>query len=326
MFARLKTALDPYILALLGTVLLASLLPARGGFATFCEGAANGAIVLLFFLHGAKLSRAAIMAGAGHWRLHLLVLGATFALFPLLGLGIAHVPGLPTMVASGMLFLTLLPSTVQSSIAFTSIARGNVAAAVCSASFSNLLGIVVTPLLASAVMGGAGVQISAASVEKIVAQLLVPFVAGHLLRPWIGGFVHRHKSLVGYVDRGSILMVVYSAFSAAVVAGLWHKLPLWELGLILALNAVLLAVVLWLTWGMGAMAGLSREDRVVLLFCGSKKSLASGVPIAGVLFPAAQVGVVILPMMLFHQLQLMACAVIARAMSQGGSQGSGPHD
>ena len=110
------------------------------------------------------------------------------------------------------------------------------------------------------------------------------------------------------------------------MAGLWHKLPLWELGLILALNAVLLAVVLGLTWGMGAMAGLSREDRVVLLFCGSKKSLASGVPIAGVLFPAAQVGVVILPMMLFHQLQLMACAVIARAMSQGGSQGSGPHD
>jgi len=323
MFARLKSALDPYILLLLGTVALASLFPARGGFAPFCEGLANAAIVLLFFLHGAKLSREAIMAGAGHWRLHLMVLGATFALFPLLGLGLAALPGLPPMVASGMLFLTLLPSTVQSSIAFTSIARGNVAAAVCSASFSNLLGIVITPLLASALMGGAGIQMSTGSIEKIVAQLLVPFVAGHLLRPVIGGFVAHHKSLVGFVDRGSILMVVYTAFSAAVVGGLWHKLPLWELGLIVALSGALLAFVLAATWGLGGMAGLAREDRVVLLFCGSKKSLASGVPMAGVLFPGPQVGVVILPMMLFHQLQLMACAVIARAMAQRRDDAAG---
>jgi sodium/bile acid cotransporter 7 len=318
MLARLRLALDPYILALLGTVLLASLLPAQGQAAAGFDWAANAGIVLLFFLHGAKLSREAILSGAGNWRLHLAVLGSTFLLFPALGLGIAHLPGLPVLVGSGMLFLTLLPSTVQSSIAFTSIARGDVAAAVCSASFSNLLGIFATPLLVALLMGGAGASLSAASVERIVAQLLVPFLGGHLLRPVVGGFVHRHKALVGYVDRGSILLVVYTAFSAAVVQGLWHRMPLAQLGIVLALSATLLALVLGLTYGLGRLMGLPREELIVLVFCGSKKSLASGVPMAGVLFAPAQVGVVILPLMLFHQLQLMACAVIARSWGASG--------
>ena len=315
MLNRLKMAFDPYIMLLLGTVALASWLPARGGFAQAAEGAANAGIVLLFFLHGAKLSREAIVAGAGNWRVHLAVFASTFMLFPLLGVGIAAIPGLPALVASGMLFLTLLPSTVQSSIAFTSIARGNVAAAVCSASFSNIVGLVVTPLLAALLMHGQGASLSAASIEKIVAQLLGPFVVGHLARPLVGGFITRHKSLVGYVDRGSILMVVYTAFSAAVVGGLWHRLPASELVLVLVLNVVLLAVVLAATWGLGRAMGLPRADAITLLFCGSKKSLASGVPMAGVLFAPAQVGVVILPLMLFHQIQLMACAVIARRLA-----------
>jgi len=312
MLNRFKSAFDPYILALLTTVALASILPARGGFAAFCENAATWAIVLLFFLHGAKLSREAIVAGVAHWRLHLATLGVTFALFPLLGLGVSLLPGLPPLVASGMLFLTLLPSTVQSSIAFTSIARGNVAAAVCSASFSNLAGIFITPLLASMVMGGSGASLSFDAIEKIVLQLLLPFVAGHLLRPWIGGFVAKHKPVIGYVDRGSILLVVYTAFSAAVVEGLWQHLPLWELGLIAGLSVVLLVLVMAATWGLGSLMGFEQADRIVLLFCGSKKSLASGVPMAGVLFAPSQVGEVILPLMLFHQIQLMACAVLAR--------------
>ncbi|MDE1914921.1 MAG: bile acid:sodium symporter [Sphingomonadales bacterium] len=322
MISRIKSALDPYIIALLCTVALASILPARGTVATGFEWAANAGIVLLFFLHGAKLSREAIVAGAGHWRLHLAVLAVTFVLFPLLGLAVRAIPGLPVLIASGMLFLTLLPSTVQSSIAFTSIARGNVAAAVCSASFSNILGLFVTPLLAGLLMGGAGAQLSASSVEKIVAQLLLPFLAGHLLRPVVGRFITRHKSLVGYVDRGSILLVVYTAFSAAVIGGLWHKLPLDQLGLILLLNVVLLAIGLAATWTLGRVMGFDRADQIVLLFCGSKKSLASGVPMAGVLFPPAAVGVVILPLMLFHQIQLMACAVIARQLA-GQNPGEG---
>lgn len=312
---RLRSLIDPYILALLATVLIASILPARGVFASFFGGLADAAIVLLFFLHGAKLSREAIVAGASNWKLHATVFASTFLVFPLIGIGVSKLPFLTPPVAGGLLFLTLLPSTVQSSIAFTAIARGNVAAAVCSASFSNLIGIFVTPLLVALTMGGSGTALSWHNVESIVFQLLVPFLLGHALRPLIGGFVGRHKSLVTMVDRGSILLVVYTAFGAAVVEGLWHRVSPAMIGIIALCCLVILGAILLLTWATGRAFGFAREDAIVLQFCGSKKSLASGVPMAGVLFPAAQVGVAVLPLMLFHQFQLFACAIIARHYS-----------
>lgn len=317
MIGRFLSVFEPFILMLLGTVVLASLLPARGEMATIVGYAADIGIVLLFFLHGAKLSREAILSGLRNWKLHLAVLAVTFVAFPLFGLGLSALPFVNGPLAAGLLFLTLLPSTVQSSIAFTAIARGNVAAAVCSASFSNLLGILVTPALVALLMetsGGGGISID--SVESIVLQLLVPFVAGHLLRPWIGAWVTRRKAMLTIVDRGSILLVVYSAFGAAVVEGLWTKLSLGDLILIGLLCAALLAFVLALTFAVARLMKLPREDAIVLQFCGSKKSLASGVPMAGVLFPPAQVGVILLPVMLFHQLQLIACAVIARRYAE----------
>ncbi|WP_230483982.1 bile acid:sodium symporter family protein [Sphingomonas sp. Leaf21] len=310
---RLLSVFEPFVLMLLGTVLLATLLPARGGFASFAGMLADAGIVLLFFLHGAKLSREAIWTGLRNWPLHLAVLASTFVLFPLLGLALIYLPGLDPSFALGLMFLTLLPSTVQSSIAFTAIARGNVAAAICSASFSNLLGIVLTPALVAMLMrvdGGAGVSL--ASVEGILLQLLAPFVAGHLLRPWIGGFVGRHKTLLTIVDRGSILLVVYTAFGAAVVEGLWSRVSPGDLGQLMLLCLLLLGVILAATFVIARLMRLSPEDAIVLQFCGSKKSLASGVPMAGVLFPAAQVGVILLPVMLFHQVQLIACAMLAR--------------
>jgi sodium/bile acid cotransporter 7 len=260
------------------------------------------------------LSREAIWSGAKAWKLHLATLGTTFVVFPLLGLLIGRFGFVPQDMRAGLLFLALLPSTVQSSIAFTAIARGNVAAAVVSASFSNLLGIFLTPLLVALLMqrGGSGSLISLSSIEGIVLQLLLPFIVGHLLRPWIGGFVTRHKAMLGRVDRGSILLVVYAAFSAAVVEGLWSRVSSEELLVLAGLCVGMLVVVLLFTLALGRMLGLSREDAIVLQFCGSKKSLASGVPIAGVLFPAAAVGPILLPIMIFHQIQLMACAMLAR--------------
>ncbi len=317
MIGRFLAVFEPFILMLLGTVVLASLLPARGEMATIVGYAADIGIVLLFFLHGAKLSRDAILSGLRNWKLHLAVLAITFVAFPLFGLGLTALPFVTGPLAAGLLFLTLLPSTVQSSIAFTAIARGNVAAAVCSASFSNLLGILVTPALVALLMNTSGSGgISIESIEAIVLQLLVPFVAGHLLRPWIGAWVTRRKAMLTVVDRGSILLVVYSAFGAAVVEGLWTKLSIGDLILIGLLCAALLAFVLGLTFAVARLMKLPREDAIVLQFCGSKKSLASGVPMAGVLFPPAQVGVILLPVMLFHQLQLIACAVIARRYAE----------
>ncbi|MGF1428213.1 bile acid:sodium symporter family protein [Kitasatospora sp. LaBMicrA B282] len=308
-----RLPLDPFITALLATVGLALVLPARGAAATGVSHAAVGAVGLLFFLYGARLSPREALDGLRQWRLHTLVLAVTFGLFPLLGLAARLlVPAvLPLQLYQGLLFLCLLPSTVQSSIAFTSIARGNTAAAVCSASFSSLFGIVLTPLLAALLLDTHG-GIGAGAVLGIAGQLLLPFLAGQLLRRRLTGLLTRHVRVLGLVDRGSILLVVYSAFGAAVTGGLWHQVSIPRLLVLGAVEALLLATVLAATTLLARRLGFGRADRTAIVFCGSKKSLAAGIPMATVLFPGPAVGLVVLPLMLFHQLQLMVCAVLAR--------------
>ncbi|MFD3655583.1 bile acid:sodium symporter family protein [Streptomyces sp. NPDC058620] len=309
--------IDPYILALIGTVVLAALLPASGTAAEVAGGASTGAVALLFFLYGARLSTVEALEGLKHWRLHLTVLVCTFVAFPLLGLaGEGLVPYVLTpQLQEGLLFLCLVPSTIQSSIAFTSIARGNVPAAICAGSFSSIAGILLTPLLAALLIGGSGGGFSADALLKIVLQLLVPFLAGQLLRRWIGGFLGRHRKVLGFVDRGSILLVVYTAFSEGMVAGIWHQVTPARLGALLATEAVLLALMLTLTWYGAKRLGFDRGDRIAIQFAGSKKSLAAGLPMASVLF-GAHASLAVLPLMLFHQMQLMVCAVIAKRRSR----------
>lgn len=305
---------DSFLLTLFGTVLLASFLPARGAFAAIVGWLSIVTIVLLFFFHGAKLARDEVVAGLTHWRLHLVILACTFVMFPIVGLaGSKAFPNLlPHDLWLGILFVCALPSTVQSAIAFVAMARGNVPSAIGSASASQMLGIVMTPLLMSAMAGAHGNSVGLGGIGKIAAQILLPFIAGHLLRPLIGAWVKRHSKLVGMTDRSTILIAVYGAFSAAVVEGLWQKLSPELLVLLLAVNAVLLAVGLAFTWGVGRAFGFDRADRITILFCGTKKSLLQGVPMAKVLFPGPQTGVILLPIMLFHQMQLMACAFIAQ--------------
>lgn len=316
-----KVGVDPYLLAILGTVALAAVLPARGGAATGLSHVTVVAIGLLFFLYGARLSPRAAWNGVKQWRLHAVILASTFVLFPLLGLAAqaASRPVLGPDLAKGVLFLTLLPSTVQSSIAFTSLARGNVAAAVCAASFSSLAGIVVTPVLASVVLGGV-VRVDGSAVTSLTAQLLLPFVAGQVARRWIAGWTAAHKPLLTLVDRGSILLVVYSAFSEGVVAGVWHSVSVARLGALLVCCAALLAAVLSLTAVASARLGFARPERVTLVFCGSKKSLASGLPMAAVLFGGHELSLMVLPLMLFHQIQLMVCTVLARRWGREARQ------
>jgi sodium/bile acid cotransporter 7 len=311
LLARLRP--DWYIVLLVAMVAVASLAPARGEAAVAFGWATKAGIGLLFFLHGARLSRDATIRGLTHWRLHLVVLGSTFALFPVLCLGLAALPAwiTPPALAGGIVFLGCLPSTIQSSIAFTSIGGGNVPAAVAAASVSNFLGILLTPLLVSVLMHAEG-TVSTAALESIVLQLLAPFLAGQLLRRWIGAWVTAHGKKLSYLDRGSILLVVYTAFSGAVVEGVWNRVSALDLVRLLVLCCLLLAAVLFATWWACRTFGFSREDEIAVVFCGSKKSLASGAPMAGVLFPAASAGLALLPLMLFHQIQLMACAVIAQ--------------
>jgi sodium/bile acid cotransporter 7 len=312
---------DVFTFAILCMVALASVAPVTGIAAVVFGDVTAVAIGLLFFLHGAKLSREALVAGLTHWRLHLLVLALTFAMFPLLGLAIKPLALLvltPDLYL-GILFLCLLPSTVQSSIAFTAVGHGNVPAAICSATASNFAGIFLTPLLVgvlilhgSAASGHPPLQ----AILSIVEQLLLPFIAGQLLRRWIGAWVDRNKGMLKYVDQGSILLVVYGAFSASVAEGLWHHISGVTLAALLGLCCLLLAVSLGLATFISRRLGFSKEDEIAIVFCGSKKSLASGIPMAKVLFAPTSLGMIILPVMLFHQIQLMVCAVLAQRYAQ----------
>jgi sodium/bile acid cotransporter 7 len=305
---------DGFLVLLIGTVVLASLLPVRGPAAHPADIITDLAIALLFFLHGAKLSRAAVLEGIGAWRIHILVVVATFVMFPILGLLARALSDhwLNPVIGAGVLLLCLMPSTVQSSIAFTSLARGNVPAAVCSASASSILGIVITPVLAGLFLARSGGGFAWDAVLKVTVQLLIPFAAGHLLRPLLLTWLERDRALLAKVDRGVILLVVYTAFSAAVVQGIWKRYSAADLAWTVAIDATILAAALGLTTGAARLLRFSRRDEIVIVFCGSKKSLASGVPLAGALFPAAAVGPMILPLMLFHQLQLLTCAVLAQ--------------
>ena len=309
-----RLPIDPYLLMLVGTVIVAALLPARGVGHTIASWAVYAAVALLFFLYGARLSSQAVIEGIAHWRLQSLVLASTFVLFPLLGLAMTALlhPWLTPELALGLMFVCVLPSTVQSSIAFTSIARGNVPAALCSASVSNLFGMVLTPALVALLLSARGSGFSGKAIEDIALQLLLPFGLGQLARPWLGPFIIRHKVVTGFVDRGSILLVVYAAFSESVVQGVWSHMDYASLGLILLLDVVLLAIVIVATTTTSRWLGFSTEDEISIVFCGSKKSMASGLPMANILFPGQAVGAIVLPLMLFHQIQLFVCATLAQ--------------
>ena len=311
--------IDTFLLAMAATVALAALLPARGAAADVMSLAAKAVIALLFFLYGARLSPQQAWQGVKRWQLHLLVLATTFVVFPVLGLAARGlVPWLMNLdLYNGLLFLCLVPSTVQSSIAFTSIARGNVSAALVSASLSNIIGVALTPLLVVLLMDTTGAaRMDASAIRDIVLQLLLPFVLGQLLRPWIAGWITRHSLLTKAVDRGSILLIVYTAFSIGMVERIWLSVDPWQLVVVAIVDTALLLAVLLFTWLIGQLAGLDRGDGIVLLFCGSKKSLASGLPMALVFFPSATVGVIMLPLMIFHQIQLVVCSAIASRLSR----------
>ena len=245
-------------------------------------------------------------------------------------------PALRPEIATGILFLTLLPSTVQSSIAFTGIAGGNVPAALCSASVSNLVGTVLTPVIVALLLpltgllpafggsGGGGGGVSWHAIEGIAAQILLPFVVGQLARPLIGGWIARHKGPTTLVDRGSILLVVYAAFSEGVVSGIWSRVSAGDLALVVVLDVMLLAAVIVATTAVSRALRFSRADEIAIVFCGSKKSMASGIPMATILFAGSSVSLIVLPLMLFHQIQLFVCAVLARRYAAQTAAGIDP--
>ena len=320
MLQRLKKP-DPLIVLIILAVIIAIIAPARGNFADIFGQLTNVAIALLFFLYGARLSTQEALNGLKHWRLHLTILAFTFVVYPLIGIALRPLTAVISQdMYLGILFLTLVPSTVQSSVAFTSIAKGNVAGAIVSASASNLVGVIITPLLVMFLMGtGGGVHIDTSVFGEIALLLLAPFVLGQLTRHWVGKVAQSKATKV--VDRGSIAMVVYSAFSKGVVDGIWSTISLWDLAFLVAFAAIFVAFMLWLTRTVSQKMGFNRADTIAIEFCGSKKSLATGLPMASVIFASggASLGLLILPLMIYHQVQLMMCSWLAARYAQRSS-------
>lgn len=317
--AKLKRfGLDLYMLSLFATVVAATLVPARDTAAEVLREVSFWAIALLFFLYGAKLSTATILAGLVNWRLQLGCLLCTFAVFPVLGLGLsaAASAGIGAAFGAGLIYIGCLPSTVQSAVAFTSISGGNTAGAVCAASISNLVGVVLSPLLVAWLLATDGtVAINPDAVWKICQQILLPFFLGQLCRPVLAGLMDRAKAQVTLYDRGAILLIVYVAFSAGTVGGIWSSVGAPVLGLLVGVVCVMLALAMGASLALGRVAGLDWADRVALFHCGSTKSLATGLPMAGILFMGQDIARIVLPLMLYHLIQLVVCAMVAQRLS-----------
>ncbi|MDL9936583.1 bile acid:sodium symporter family protein [Gordonia sp. ABSL1-1] len=312
-FRRLlqRSPIDGFVLSILAAVVIAAFLPAEGATADILDWVVTIAIGALFFLYGTRLHPREALDGLRHWRLHLTILAFTFVAFPLIGLALRPIaePLVGDDLYAGLLFLCLVPSTVQSSIAFTSIARGNVAGAIVSASTSNILGVFLTPLLVVALMSTAGdIHIDASSVLKIVAQILVPFIVGQIARPWVGPFFSRHAAPTKYADRSAIVLVVYVAFSEGVREGIWSLVSAADVIAVAIISLLLVIVMLFVTRWLPQRLGFDRADTIAIQFCGTKKSLATGLPMATVLFSGSVVGLIVLPLMIFHQIQLILCS------------------
>ena len=314
----MKFKFDWFLKGMVAAVILAFVWPepgAQGGFLR-PDLLNKLGIALVFFLNGLGLSLASLRDGAARWRVHLLIQTSTFVVFPLLGLGFLKLSDhwMSPDLQLGFFYLCALPSTVSSSVALTVAARGNVPVALFNATLSSLIGVVVTPLWMAWAMGHEGVNFAVGPVVvNLIAWVVLPLVAGQAARPLLSGWARRHKPRIQIVDRLTILMLVYTSFSDSVQQGVWTQYGLAVLLEAIACTTLLFFVVLAITSQASRRLKLSDEDRIAAIFCGSKKTLASGVPMAHLIFGAnPALGLILIPIMMYHPLQLAICGVLAQ--------------
>lgn len=313
---------DWFLRGMVIAVIIASFFPdiGKSGGLLHLDLFINAGVALVFFLHGMGIPTEQMKAGLKNWKLHILVQSFTFIVFPLLFVVFRFIFGhwLPPMLLLGFFYLCVLPSTITSSVAMTGMARGNVPAAIFNATISSLIGIVMTPLLVSLMADTTGETLSfGQAVLNIATLLLLPFVIGQLLHPFFGKWFAARKKYTSLADRSIVLLLVFSAFCDSVAAGLWTDYGPSILLLTLVGVSVILAVVLFLTRAAARALSFNTEDEIVAVFCGSKKTLAAGVPMAKVLFGAHPgLGLIVLPIMFYHQIQLMVCSALAQRYAQ----------
>jgi solute carrier family 10 (sodium/bile acid cotransporter), member 7 len=317
MLARLIP--DRFVLMLFGAVLLGWLLPVEGTALEIARHVSTVSIFALFFLHGLRLPRRDVLDAARSWKLQGAMLAFSFVAMPLFGLLLAKSVGwmLPAALVTGLLYCAMLPSTVQSAISYSSMARGNVAASVVGAAVSNLAGILLTPMMVAFVIGAAsGVALGSDTVIRIATMLVLPFALGQAAQHWLGDWAKRQKAMLSFFDRLVILIAVYVAFAGAMASGSLSALDLSTLVLLGVMLSLLLAFAFFGAWGAGALLGLKRADRISLVFAGAQKSIATGAPMAAILF-GSEAGLIVLPAIIYHMAQLLLSAPLAARLAKG---------
>jgi solute carrier family 10 (sodium/bile acid cotransporter), member 7 len=309
---------DRFVLLLLATILLASILPVRGSAAAAASLISSVAIFLLFFLNGVRLPRDEVLHGVRNWRLQGAIFLFVFGVMPLVGLGLSHLFDniLPATLALGLLFTGILPSTVQSAAAYCGLAKGNVAASVVAAALVNLAGVILAPLLLAVLAHVGEANFSGEAVGRIALILLLPFVLGQTAQRWLKPWVDDHKALAMWMDRISIAIAVYVAFSGAVVGGIWSVVRGDELAWLALALSVMLVAGFGGAWLLGGAMKLPRGDRIAMLFSGGQKSIAIGAPLAATIFPPAIAGMVLLPTLAYHMAQLILSAPLATHLAK----------
>jgi sodium/bile acid cotransporter 7 len=310
--------IDPMVRLLVAAIALAVLLPVHGSARDGAQFVSNAAVFLLFFLNGVRLPRHEVMAGLSNHRLLWPLVAWCFGAMALAGwaLAVAGQGWMPPLLALGFVYLGCLPSTVQSATAYSSLAGGNVASSVVAAALLNLLGVFITAPLFSLLAGAGGGGFHSDGLIKVVAILLVPFILGQVAQGWLLDWVKRHRGLVTTMDRSSIAIAVYVAFSGAVAQQFWTRIdPLgwcWLAGG----TALFLVFGHGGAWLLGGSLGLDRPNRITMLFAGAQKSIAMGAPLAAVLFRPDVAGVILLPILLYHLVQLVIAAPLAQRLTR----------
>jgi len=317
-----RFGLDGFLLALIAMIFLAWLWPPAGiqkGIFSLKE-AANIGVSLIFFFYGLRLSPDKLKSGLSNWRLHLVVQISTFLVFPLIMLAIIYFFGdkQNELLWLGVFYVAALPSTVSSSVVMVSIAKGNVPSAIFNASISSLIGVFITPLWMGLFLKTSTGNFDLGSViVKLIIQVLVPVVLGILLHQKFGWFAEKHKKGLRLFDQSIILLIIYTSFCESFGSHLFSGFSMLTLFVIGASMMALFFFMFFLIRGICKLFNFNREDSITAIFCGSKKSLVHGTVMSKVLFHnTAGVGIIILPLMMYHALQLMAASIIAQGMSR----------
>ena len=305
---------------LTGAILLAVLLPVTGAAKEVAQIVANGFVFLLFFMNGVRLPRHEVLTGLTNHRLLWPLVAWCFGAMTLAGWLVwqAGQGWVPPLVGLGFLYLGCLPSTVQSATVYSSLSGGNVASSVVAAALLNLLGIFISAPLFSLLAGGESGGLHADGIIKVVGILLLPFILGQLAQGWLGAWARDHKATVTFMDRMTIAIAVYVAFSGAVQQRFWERVDPGAWGWLVLGTALMLAVGHYGAWLLGGLVGLDRANRISMLYAGAQKSIAMGAPLATVLFAPAAAGIVLLPALLYHLAQMVIAAPVSTRLAKGG--------